>query len=57
MKLPLADINAQNAMMHDGKASEADVQALLGNKEELINYVPLHELKDFGVSLKNQLTV
>ncbi|MDM3067351.1 glycine betaine/L-proline ABC transporter substrate-binding protein ProX [Citrobacter sp. Cf224] len=26
MKLPLADINAQNAMMHDGKASEADVQ-------------------------------
>jgi len=26
MKLPLTDINAQNAMMHDGKASEADVQ-------------------------------
>ena len=26
MKLPLSDINAQNAMMHDGKASEADVQ-------------------------------
>ena len=27
MKLPLTDINAQNAMMHDGKASEADVQS------------------------------
>lgn len=27
MKLPLADINAQNAMMHAGKSSEADVQA------------------------------
>ena len=26
MKLPLSDINAQNAMMHDGKSSEADVQ-------------------------------
>ena len=26
MKLPLSDINAQNGMMHDGKASEADVQ-------------------------------
>ncbi|MND43056.1 Glycine betaine-binding periplasmic protein precursor [compost metagenome] len=26
MKLPLADINAQNAMMHAGKSSEADVQ-------------------------------
>ncbi|MEG0540668.1 MAG: glycine betaine ABC transporter substrate-binding protein, partial [Comamonas sp.] len=26
IKLPLADINAQNAMMHEGKASEADVQ-------------------------------
>ncbi|MDR3106134.1 MAG: glycine betaine/L-proline ABC transporter substrate-binding protein ProX [Yokenella regensburgei] len=26
MKLPLADINAQNAMMHEGKASEADIQ-------------------------------
>lgn len=26
MKLPLTDINAQNAMMHDGKSSEADVQ-------------------------------
>jgi len=26
MKLPLADINAQNAMMHEGKSSEADVQ-------------------------------
>jgi glycine betaine/proline transport system substrate-binding protein len=25
MKLPLADINAQNAMMHDGKSSEADI--------------------------------
>lgn len=27
IKLPLADINAQNAMMHEGKASEADVQS------------------------------
>ena len=26
MKLPLADINAQNAMMHAGKSSEADVK-------------------------------
>ena len=26
MKLPLSDINAQNSMMHAGKASEADVQ-------------------------------
>lgn len=26
MKLPLSDINAQNAMMHEGKASEADIQ-------------------------------
>ncbi len=26
MKLPLADINAQNALMHDGKSSEADIQ-------------------------------
>ena len=25
MKLPLADINAQNALMHDGKASEAGI--------------------------------
>lgn len=25
MKLPLADINAQNAMMHSGKSSEADI--------------------------------
>ncbi|MBS0848792.1 glycine betaine/L-proline ABC transporter substrate-binding protein ProX [Citrobacter sp. JGM124] len=25
MKLPLADINAQNAMMHEGKSSEADI--------------------------------
>ena len=25
MKLPLADINAENAMMHDGHASEADI--------------------------------
>lgn len=27
MKLPLADINAQNAMMHNGKSSEADINA------------------------------
>jgi glycine betaine/proline transport system substrate-binding protein len=26
MKLPLADINAQNAMMHAGKSSEADIK-------------------------------
>ncbi|WP_435927586.1 glycine betaine/L-proline ABC transporter substrate-binding protein ProX [Dryocola sp. BD613] len=26
MKLPLADINAENAMMHNGHASEADIQ-------------------------------
>ncbi len=26
MKLPIADINAQNAMMHAGKSSEADIQ-------------------------------
>jgi glycine betaine/proline transport system substrate-binding protein len=26
MKLPLADINAENAMMHAGHASEADIQ-------------------------------
>ncbi|STD21864.1 glycine/betaine ABC transporter substrate-binding protein [Enterobacter asburiae] len=26
MKLPLADINAQNAMMHAGKSSEVDVK-------------------------------
>lgn len=26
MKLPLSDINAQNSMMHEGKASEADVE-------------------------------
>ena len=26
MKLPLADINAENSMMHSGKASEADIQ-------------------------------
>ena len=25
MKLPLADINAENAMMHEGKSSEADI--------------------------------
>lgn len=24
--LPVADINAQNAIMHDGKASEGDIQ-------------------------------
>lgn len=26
MKLPVADINAQNSMMHEGKASEGDIQ-------------------------------
>lgn len=26
MQLPVADINAQNAIMHDGKASEGDIQ-------------------------------
>lgn len=26
MKLPVADINAQNSMMHEGKSSESDVQ-------------------------------
>lgn len=26
MKLPISDINAQNAMMHTGRASEADIQ-------------------------------
>lgn len=26
MKLPIADINAENAMMHEGHASEADIQ-------------------------------
>ncbi len=26
MKLPISDINAQNAMMHEGKAGEADIQ-------------------------------
>ena len=26
MQLPIADINAQNAMMHEGKSSEADIQ-------------------------------
>lgn len=26
MKLPIGDINAQNAMMHEGRASEADIQ-------------------------------
>ncbi|ADO47313.1 glycine betaine/L-proline ABC transporter substrate-binding protein ProX [[Enterobacter] lignolyticus] len=26
MKLPIADINAQNAMMHEGHASQADIQ-------------------------------
>lgn len=26
MKLPLADINAQNALMHEGKSSESDIQ-------------------------------
>ncbi len=26
MQLPVADINAQNAIMHDGKASEDDIQ-------------------------------
>lgn len=26
MKLPIADINAQNAMMHEGRASQADIQ-------------------------------
>ncbi|MGK3717233.1 glycine betaine/L-proline ABC transporter substrate-binding protein ProX, partial [Escherichia coli] len=25
-QLPVADINAQNAIMHDGKASEDDIQ-------------------------------
>ena len=25
MKLPIADINAENAMMHEGHASEADI--------------------------------
>lgn len=27
MKLPVADINAQNSMMHEGKASEGDIQS------------------------------
>ncbi|MGP2730634.1 glycine betaine/L-proline ABC transporter substrate-binding protein ProX, partial [Serratia marcescens] len=26
MKLPIADINAQNLRMHEGQASEADIQ-------------------------------
>ena len=26
MKLPIADINAQNLRMHEGRASEADIQ-------------------------------
>ncbi|MGS9273065.1 glycine betaine/L-proline ABC transporter substrate-binding protein ProX, partial [Salmonella enterica subsp. enterica serovar Infantis] len=34
IKLPLADINAQNAMMHAVKSSEADVQ---GHVDGLIN--------------------
>lgn len=29
MQLPVADINAQNAIMHDGKASEGDIQGQL----------------------------
>ncbi|AFJ46024.1 glycine betaine/L-proline ABC transporter substrate-binding protein ProX [Shimwellia blattae] len=27
MQLPIGDINAQNAMMHDGKASESDIES------------------------------
>ncbi|XNM47639.1 hypothetical protein ACLK17_16220 [Escherichia coli] len=27
--MPVADINAQNAIMHDGKASEGDIRATL----------------------------
>ncbi|KAB0892623.1 proline/glycine betaine ABC transporter substrate-binding protein ProX, partial [Cronobacter sakazakii] len=27
MKLPITDINAQNAMMHSGRASEADIES------------------------------
>lgn len=42
MKLPLADINAQNTMMHNGSASEADIQ------EHVDSWIKAHQAKFEG---------